>query len=790
MGFVKNVLRHSIFKEAAGIFWIAFSILVVISLVSYDPFDPSFSHAVSEKSQALNYAGIVGAYLSDAIIQLIGSAGFALPVIALALGLLLFRSEPFSFVSSLLGGGALFLVSSCAFIFIFWPIDPYYHYADVPGGGILGKLIAGKFLVKFLAKPGAAIVALTVFFISFLIVMRLSATEFVLLVKDAAAKAYRAAVEAATALLGKFRILAGAISQFGYSLKVKAAEVIGSDAPKIIEPPTLEDENPTIVKKTDEDAKKKPDGNLDAEQFTFNFVRDMEDYTLPPLSYLSDPKQVDREESDKQLLVNSQILSKKLEDFGIEGKVTTVSPGPVITLYEFEPAAGVKVSRIVGLADDLAMGLRAVAVRILAPVPGKAVVGIEVPNARVEPVGLKQILVSDEFVDSQSTLTMALGKSTSGVPVVTDLSRIPHILMAGATGSGKSVGLNSMIMSILYKATPAEVNFIMIDPKMLELSVYDGIPHLIAPVVTNPKKAANALQWAVSEMERRYKVLADRGFRNISGYNAWVIDQLEEEEKNKKKPKKKAMEDEADVQAVTYDEDGPLTDEGEDEEKEPLKPLPYIVVVIDELADLMMVASKDVEMSLARLAQMARASGIHLIVATQRPSVDVLTGLIKANFPARISFQVSSRVDSRTILDTIGAEKLLGKGDMLFLPPGTSRLQRIHGPFVSDDEVKRAVTFLKKQGRPIYDENILKAHEKAVEAGAMDGDEVDEEYFEQAVELVADTRQASISMVQRRLRIGYNRAARIIETMEAKGMVGPADGAKPRQVFIPPSMNE
>ncbi len=786
MGFVKNVLRHNIFKEAAGIFCIAFSILAVVSLVSYNPVDPSFSHAVSEKSKAFNYAGIVGAHLSDAIIQLMGSAGFALPVIALALGLLLFRSEPFSFVSSLLGGGALFLVSSCAFIFIFWPIDPYYHYADVPGGGILGKLIAGKFLVKFLAKPGAAIVALTVFFISFLIVMRLSATEFALLLKDVAIKAYRAAVEAATAFLGKLRMLAESISRFGSKLKVKAAEIIESDTPTIIEPPTLEDETPTIVKKTDEEAKKKPDGSFDAEQFTFNFVRDMEDYTLPPLSYLSDTQKVDREESDKQLLVNSQILSKKLEDFGIEGKVTTVSPGPVITLYEFEPAAGVKVSRIVNLADDLAMGLRAVAVRILAPVPGKAVVGIEVPNARVEPVGLKQILVSDEFMDSQSTLTMALGKDTSGLPVVTDLSKIPHILMAGATGSGKSVGLNSMIMSILYKATPAEVNFIMIDPKMLELSVYDGIPHLIAPVVTNPKKAANALQWAVSEMERRYKVLADRGFRNISGYNAWVIDQLEEDELEKKKPKKKAKEDEADVDAVSYDEDGPI----EKEEEEPLKPMPYIVVVIDELADLMMVASKDVEMSLARLAQMARAAGIHLIVATQRPSVDVLTGLIKANFPARISFQVSSRVDSRTILDTIGAEKLLGKGDMLFLPPGTSRLQRIHGPFVSDDEVKRAVTFLKKQGRPIYDENILKAHEKAVEAGAMDGDEVDEEYFEQAVELIADTRQASISMVQRRLRIGYNRAARIIETMEAKGMVGPADGAKPRQVFIPPTMEE
>ncbi|MFQ5432737.1 MAG: DNA translocase FtsK, partial [Nitrospinota bacterium] len=494
--------------------------------------------------------------------------------------------------------------------------------------------------------------------------------------------------------------------------------------------------------------------------------------------YLLDPKQPENEKSDRELLVNSQILTRKLEDFSIEGQVTKVLPGPVITLYEFEPAAGVKVSRIVGLADDLAMGLRSISVRILAPVPGKAVVGIEVPNVKVDAVTLKQLLASEEFAESNSRLTMALGADTSGVPVVTDLAAIPHLLIAGATGSGKSVGLNSMIMSILYKAAPAEVNFIMIDPKMLELSVYDGIPHLIAPVVTNPKKSANALRWAVSEMERRYQLLADKGFRNIGGYNTWVNEQLEEREINKSKPKK------SEPETKRFDGEGLI----EEDEEEELKPLPHIVIVIDELADLMMVASKDVEEALARLAQMARAAGIHLIVATQRPSVDVLTGLIKANFPARVSYQVSSRIDSRTILDTIGAEKLLGKGDMLFLPPGTSRLQRIHGPFVTDDEVKRVVAFLRKQGRPVYKEEILLAKAKADDGRpGADNDDEDEEYFEQAVELVAQTRQASISMIQRRLRIGYNRAARIVETMEAKGMVGPADGAKPRQVFIPPS---
>ena len=498
---------------------------------------------------------------------------------------------------------------------------------------------------------------------------------------------------------------------------------------------------------------------------------------MPPINYLLEPNHPKNQKSDRELLINSKILTKKLEDFSIDGQVTKVLPGPVITLYEFEPAAGVKVSRIVNLADDLAMGLRSVSVRILAPVPGKAVVGIEVPNVKVDAVTLKQLLASEEFAESHSRLTLALGADTSGVPVVTDLATIPHLLIAGATGSGKSVGLNSMIMSILYKATPAEVNFIMIDPKMLELSVYDGIPHLIAPVVTNPKKSANALSWAVSEMERRYQLLADKGFRNIGGYNSWVNEQLEEREINRSKPKK------SEPETKRFDSEG-LIDEEEEEE---LKPLPQIVIVIDELADLMMVASKDVEESLARLAQMARAAGIHLIVATQRPSVDVLTGLIKANFPARVSYQVSSRIDSRTILDTIGAEKLLGKGDMLFLPPGTSRLQRIHGPFVTDDEVKRVVQFLRKQGRPVYKGEILMAKAKADDSLSGNGDDDDEEFFEQAVELVAQTRQASISMIQRRLRIGYNRAARIVETMEAKGMVGPADGAKPRKVYIPPS---
>jgi DNA segregation ATPase FtsK/SpoIIIE, S-DNA-T family len=456
-------------------------------------------------------------------------------------------------------------------------------------------------------------------------------------------------------------------------------------------------------------------------------------YTSPPLSLLNAPTHGKRQGHGIDLAKQAKLLEGKLHDFGIDGHVVQVSPGPVVTMYEFEPASGIKVSRIVNLADDLALGMKALSVRIVAPIPGKAVVGIEIPNAHREAVCLRDILASAAFQQATSQLVMALGKDILGTPAVTDLAQIPHLLIAGATGSGKSVGLNSMICSILLKATPEAVKFIMIDPKMLELSVYDGIPHLIAPVVTHPKQAAAALRWAVDEMERRYRLLAAHGVRGIDGYN-----------------------------------------------RLPAEPrLPYIVVVIDELADLMLVARRDVEDALTRLAQMARAAGIHLLVATQRPSVDVLTGIIKANFPARISFQVSSRIDSRTILDSIGAERLLGKGDMLFLPPGTSKLVRIHGAYVSEAEIKQIVDHLRRQQAPEYDFSIFtEASEDKAAA-----EEYDDKY-DLAVALVARLGQASASLIQRHLRIGYNRAARLIEAMERDGVVGPADGSRPREVYV------
>jgi DNA segregation ATPase FtsK/SpoIIIE, S-DNA-T family len=455
-------------------------------------------------------------------------------------------------------------------------------------------------------------------------------------------------------------------------------------------------------------------------------------YSKPPLSLLPLPSNGKRHGNGTDLGKQAKTLEGKLHDFGIDGRVVQVSPGPVVTMYEFEPASGVKVSRIVNLADDLALGMKALSVRIVAPVPGKSVVGIEIPNPHREPVLLCEILASSAFQQAPSKLVLALGKDILGGATVTDLAQIPHLLIAGATGSGKSVGLNSMICSILINAAPDEVKFIMIDPKMLELSVYDGIPHLIVPVVTHPKKAAAALHWAVEEMERRYRLLAEHGVRGIDGYN----------------------------------------------QAHPEHRLPYLVVVIDELADLMLVARRDVEDSLTRLAQMARAAGIHLLVATQRPSVDVLTGIIKANFPARISFQVSSRTDSRTILDSIGAERLLGKGDMLFLPPGTSKLLRIHGAYVSEAEIKRLVDYLRAQQVPVYDFSIFTAQSDE----PVEPEDFDPKYDE-AVALVARLGQASASLIQRHLRLGYNRAARLIEAMEREGVVGPADGSRPREVY-------
>ena len=488
--------------------------------------------------------------------------------------------------------------------------------------------------------------------------------------------------------------------------------------------------------------------------------RNRSGFKLPSPSLLDSPPIARRGFDESMLEKSARLLEQKLAAFSVEGQVVEVQPGPVVTMFKFEPASGVKVSQIVNLADDLSLAMKAPAVRIQAPVPGEAVVGIEVPNRKRETIYLREILESDVFRAAQGQLMIALGKDISGRPVVADLARMPHLLIAGATGTGKSVSIHTMIASILFNSTDEDVRFILIDPKMLELSAYEQIPHLLVPVVVDPDKAASALLWATQEMEYRYRLMRDKGVRNIDGYNIVLSEG-------------KAA---SGFKPVVTEEAPP--------DARPLehRRLPKIVIVIDELADLLLHEGKTVERDITRLAQKARAAGIHLILATQRPSVDVITGLIKANLPARISFQVTSRVDSRTILDSIGAERLLGDGDMLFLPPGTAKLRRLHGPFVSETEIRRVTDFLRAQGAPEYQMEILET--KPPEAGNGDafGSGEQDEMYDEAVRIVLESNQASISMIQRRLRIGYNRAARMVEQMEREGLVLPADGARPREV--------
>ncbi len=516
-------------------------------------------------------------------------------------------------------------------------------------------------------------------------------------------------------------------------------------------------------------------------------------FVPPPITILTGEAAPAAPLDREGLTATAEKLRQKLASFGIQGQVTQIRPGPVVTMFEFLPAAGIKISRIAGLADDLAMAMEALRVRIVAPIPGKGVVGIEVPNKERQTVVLRELVEQDAFQKSHSRLAMCLGKDIEGMPYVADLGRMPHLLIAGTTGSGKSVAVNAMLVSMLLRATPEEVRFLMVDPKMLELSVYEGIPHLLLPVVTDAKKAAMALRWAVEEMERRYQLLADCGVRNIGSYNKKV----EKEGDGARKPHK-PMREKRVIDLGGGERHTPAMESGtgsatephpvevvEARKLEPLHKLPYIVIVIDELADLMMVASREVETYIARLAQMARAAGIHLMVATQRPSTDVVTGVIKANFPARISFQVASRHDSATIINTPGAEYLLGMGDMLILPPGTSTLTRVHGPYVDEKEIHAVVEHWKAQGAPVYDPNILRPRGDDADGAPVD-DEGPDELYDQAVAALADMRFISISLLQRKLRVGYNRAARMIERMERDGIVGPADGAKPREVLIRP----
>ncbi len=720
--------KHKHWNEMIGLLLFAVGLLILLSLVSYSALDPCFSVSGSGAGTK-NYIGIIGAYLSDALLRLFGLSAYFFPafLFGYAAFLALGREAVHPHLKKV--GGLVLFVSASAFLGLQGgPIRLFGQ--EVPSGGMLGGFIS-FLLLKGFSATGAYIITLTSIVISLMLLTPFSPLKALAWLREL----YGRALSQLNILVTVYR---------GRREKAREARqrpALPKEPPKIVE---TQKPQPARAKDPRPERPPKP------VQESFGFMESKGGidakgaYQLPSADLLDPLPPAVKKVSKEDMLAQSELLARKLQDFDIQGRVTQVYPGPVVTMFEFEPAPGVKVSRIVGLSDDLALAMKAGSVRIVAPLPGKAAVGIEVPNNTRETVYFRQILESPEYQAGKSKLKMPLGKDIFGASVVTSIEKMPHLLVAGATGSGKSVAINSIILALLYNARPNEVKLALVDPKMLELSVYEGIPHLVTPVVTQPKKAAETLRAIVAEMERRYRQLAEKGSKNIDSYNKAVPE---------------------------------------------AERLPYIVVIIDELADLMMTVQREVEDSIMRLAQMARAAGIHLIVATQRPSVDVITGLIKANLPSRISFQVSSKTDSRTILDANGAENLLGMGDMLFLPPGSAHLVRVHGCFVSEAEIKRVVEFAKKQEKPNY--ALLQQRVKEVaeaEVAAVEESERDELY-NRAVELVQLNGQASTSFLQRRLRVGYNRAARMIEMMHEDGIVGPADGAKPREVLIRKNMD-
>ncbi|MCW7753048.1 DNA translocase FtsK 4TM domain-containing protein [Desulfobotulus sp. H1] len=747
-------------REFTALFLVFMAVLLLGSLASFHPEDPSIIRSVGD-TPVYNHFGIVGAWISGFLLGCFGAGSFWLPVLIgeTTWRVLRKKEHPFSPGVRAAGGFLLILATGAILSGSFVPQGRFAVNSLV--GGLLRDL-----LEHYVKEQGALLVLAFLFVAGFMVATGLSLGRVLAGLARLwvwGVRLFFAGIRALWLCVLRFcSLLKGLVLWLGqrFSLRKNAPVSSAGSLPVSVVPPPMppkevggRKETPVITSRMPVKLKSRPC----PVQEELPVTRSEGVFRLPPLDLLEKVPESSSPVDEDFLRSQSEILEKKLADFGVDGRVVTVTPGPVITTFEYKPAPGVKISKVTNLADDLALALKAMSIRIIAPIPGKAAIGIEVPNAVREMVHFREIVVSESFRKSKSPLTVCLGKDIVGLPVAVEMDRMPHLLIAGATGAGKSVGLNVMITSLLFKASPEEVKLIMIDPKRIELSVYDGIPHLITPVVTDMKKATAALFWAVKEMERRYELLAGLRCRNIGQYN----------EK---------------VRAVREDP-GKLPNEPE-EDCLPEK-LPYIVIVIDELADLMMVASKDVEVALARLAQMARAAGIHIILATQRPSVDVLTGIIKANFPTRMAFQVSSRIDSRTILDTSGAEALLGNGDMLFMPPGTARLQRIHGAYIGEDALMGVIAFLKEQGEPEYLSEVTEAF-----AGNGDGDSEGgggdhDARYDEAVALVARNRQASISMVQRHLRIGYNRAARIIEAMEQEGVIGPADGAKPREVLVP-----
>ena len=690
-------------REANAILALALAGFLLTCLASYDP-------TLHQADQA-SPVGPVGVWLGWILFSLLGYAGYLFPAALLFYGVSGFVRPKSATGWPALVGVILLLISATGLLA---RASDTLQELRIHKGGLVGSGVA-SLLSRSIGDVGTLLVLVTSIPLGLLLLTQVS---YAALWRSSSAR-----------LKGWFKKKKPAVREQA-AQDEQLPLISQSELEALMSPPP-----PAI-------AEPKPRSSLMerglAWQETFDFGDGRErTFQLPPVGLLKAPPPSERKRTREELQANADILRRKLQDFEVEGRIVQVNPGPIITAYEFEPAPGIKVNQVVNLGDDLALAMKAAAVRVVGPIPGRGTVAIEVPNPEPSTVYLREVFVSQEFIEAKGKLTLALGKDAIGQPYVADLASMPHLLVAGSTGSGKSVGLNAMICSILYKATPAEVRFLMIDPKRLELGVYEGIPHLMAPVVTDAKEAAARLRWIVGKMDERYKLLAGKHVRNVEGYNREVP---------------------------------------------PEERLPYWVVIVDELADLMMVSAGDVENSLARLAQVARAVGIHLIIATQRPSVDVITGLIKANFPARIAFQVASKVDSRTILDQNGAEQLLGRGDMLFLPPGSSRPVRVHGSLVSEEEIHQVTDFLRSQGTAVYEEVELPTESEA----EAEGDVALDDLYWDAVRLVISQRQGSISFLQRRMRLGYPKAARFIDMMEQDRILGPGDGAKPREVLVGP----
>lgn len=736
--------------EAALLLSLALCIYIFLALFTYSPRDAGFSS--SGTGEVLNAGGVAGAWLADVLFSLFGAIAYFVPLLLVAGGWQVYRWNPVRSPQPLGAGlraGAVVVSLLCGCGLAALQAGGGTTMLPQGSGGILGALVENG-LVDIFSLVGATLFLLSLLIVALPIMLEFS--WFTLMDRIGAAV---------------LRFWRKAVAQTRARLTARGERASQAARPPKRDKPATTTGKPDRKKPKRSKPRESQAGRIpapveaDKQGVGVPSIQPGSEPVLPPSDILDPTRTLDQSRSDEELERMSRDVEAHLADFGVQVEVVAAQPGPVITRFELKPAPGVKVSQVSNLSKDLARALSTISVRVVEVIPGKSVIGLEIPNEQRELIALRGVLENPVYTKSGSPLTMALGKDIGGESVTADLSGMPHLLVAGTTGSGKSVAVNAMILSMLYKATSEEVRLIMIDPKMLELSVYEGIPHLLAPVVTDMKEAANALRWCVAEMERRYQLMASVGVRNLAGFNQKVS---EAEKRGHPIP-------------------DPLYD-GVDEAPPNLDKMPLIVVVVDELSDMMMVVGKKVEELIARLAQKARAAGIHLILATQRPSVDVITGLIKANIPARIAFQVSSRVDSRTILDQMGAESLLGHGDMLFLPPGTSVPTRVHGAFVDDHEVHKVVAFLRQFGEPDYQEEILKGKPETP-AGDVEEDAEADPLYDQAVQIVVESRKASISYVQRRLRVGYNRAARLVEQMERAGLVGPLQGNGSREVLAP-----